>query len=110
MQVKSPSSLLYPIRVTELLARAGEDINQTQPLFRYTYQTVVVEGRDKKEVRKTFPEEYQSENDGKLLKWNIHVGQDIKGAGHEILVVEEPCAHEIQFGGMCARCGKDMTE
>lgn len=23
--------------------------------------------------------------------------------------IEEPCKHEVQFGGMCADCGKDMT-
>lgn len=25
------------------------------------------------------------------------------------MVVDEPCAHEVQFGGLCAECGKDMT-
>ena len=24
--------------------------------------------------------------------------------------IEEPCAHDLQFGGMCANCGKDMTQ
>jgi len=24
--------------------------------------------------------------------------------------IEEPCAHSVQYGGMCAECGKDMTE
>jgi hypothetical protein len=28
----------------------------------------------------------------------------------DVVEVEEPCAHEVQFGGMCAECGKDMTE
>ena len=28
----------------------------------------------------------------------------------DIVEIDEPCAHEIQFGGMCAECGKDMTE
>ena len=27
-----------------------------------------------------------------------------------LVEIEEPCRHEIQFGGMCANCGKDMTE
>jgi hypothetical protein len=26
-----------------------------------------------------------------------------------VVEIDEPCAHEIQFGGMCAECGKDMT-
>ena len=28
----------------------------------------------------------------------------------EIAEIEEPCAHDVQFGGMCVVCGKDMTE
>ena len=24
--------------------------------------------------------------------------------------IEEPCSHDVQFGGMCANCGKDMTQ
>lgn len=27
-----------------------------------------------------------------------------------LVEIDEPCRHEIQFGGMCANCGKDMTE
>lgn len=27
-----------------------------------------------------------------------------------VVEIDEPCAHEIQFGGLCAECGKDMTE
>lgn len=28
----------------------------------------------------------------------------------ELIEVEEPCTHEIQFGGLCAECGQDMTK
>lgn len=28
----------------------------------------------------------------------------------DVVEIYEPCAHEVQFGGMCAECGKDMTE
>lgn len=27
-----------------------------------------------------------------------------------LIEINEPCSHEIQFGGMCANCGKDMSE
>ena len=27
-----------------------------------------------------------------------------------LVEIEEPCTHETQFGGLCAICGKDMTE
>lgn len=28
----------------------------------------------------------------------------------DIAEIEEPCAHSVQFGGMCVTCGKDMSE
>lgn len=28
----------------------------------------------------------------------------------DVVEIDEPCAHEVQFGGLCAECGKDMTE
>ncbi len=28
----------------------------------------------------------------------------------DIVEIDEPCAHEVQYGGLCAECGKDMTE
>jgi RNA polymerase II subunit A-like phosphatase len=28
----------------------------------------------------------------------------------DIIEIEEPCTHEIQFGGLCADCGQDMTK
>ena len=28
----------------------------------------------------------------------------------DVIEIEEPCTHEVQFGGMCGDCGKDMTE
>lgn len=31
-------------------------------------------------------------------------------ASTEIIDIEEPCTHEIQFGGLCAECGQDMTK
>jgi RNA polymerase II subunit A-like phosphatase len=31
------------------------------------------------------------------------------GHSADVVEIEEPCAHEIQYGGMCAECGKDMT-
>ena len=28
----------------------------------------------------------------------------------DVVEIDEPCAHEVQYGGLCAECGKDMTE
>lgn len=36
--------------------------------------------------------------------------EDMLTGSRQLLVeIEEPCRHELQFGGMCADCGADMT-
>lgn len=31
-------------------------------------------------------------------------------ASVDVAEIEEPCAHSVQYGGICVDCGKDMTE
>ncbi|CAI4211690.1 unnamed protein product [Parascedosporium putredinis] len=47
--------------------------------------------------------------DGKLIEWRIREGATIE-KDEACIVVEESCSHEVQFRGLCAICGKDMTE
>lgn len=47
--------------------------------------------------------------DGKLQQWRIKEG-DVIPRDQALLDAEEDCSHEIQVHGLCAICGKDMTE
>lgn len=120
----------YPITVTDLLKRPDDNVERFEPLFDYFYKTTVTEGDDlgnERQVDKSFPARYESSVDGKLLRWKIQKGAVITHSkyGHchfmnipcthpglsvEIAEIDEPCDHSVQFGGMCANCGKDMTE
>lgn len=53
--------------------------------------------------------DWDSPVDGEIRQWLIKEG-DLITADCPCLVVEETCSHEIQFQGLCAICGKDMTE
>ncbi|KAI9754073.1 MAG: hypothetical protein M4579_004856 [Chaenotheca gracillima] len=112
MQLKLPSSLHYPITVTELLKQREDEVERLTPLFSYYYVTSVLESNDlgeKKEVEKTFPTRYESPVDGMIIKWNIKAGAVITASNFVVAEIEEPCSHAIQFGGMCTLCGRDMT-
>lgn len=52
---------------------------------------------------------WNSPVEGKLKEWKIKVGDTIT-ADRPCVVVEEACQHPIQISGLCAICGKDMTE
>ena len=132
MQLRLPYGLHYPITVTELLKQPNDNVERFAPLFSYFYKTTVTEGDDRGDewqVEKTFPTRFESSVEGVLKRWSIHKGTVISKPGYgspieivsaqpllippyslEFIEIEEPCAHGVQFGGMCANCGKDMTE
>ncbi|KAE8352580.1 hypothetical protein BDV28DRAFT_134850 [Aspergillus coremiiformis] len=112
MLLRLPPSLHYPITVTSLLKQPGDAVKRDEALFWYVYQTTVTEGDglgNKVEVLRKFPTKFESTVDGEVVQWKITKG-DIIDEPVEVIEIDEPCAHEVQFGGLCAECGKDMTE
>ncbi|CAL5872477.1 uncharacterized protein PFLUO_LOCUS6741 [Penicillium psychrofluorescens] len=112
MLLRLPPSLHYPITVTSLLKKPGDAVERDEALFWYVYETTVSEGDglgNRIEVERRFPTRFESTVDGEIVQWKIAKG-DIIDDPVDIVEIDEPCAHEIQFGGMCAECGKDMTE
>ncbi|KAF7596442.1 Carboxy-terminal domain (CTD) phosphatase [Aspergillus hancockii] len=112
MLLRLPPSLHYPITVTSLLKQPGDSVERDEALFWYVYQTTVTEGDglgNKVEVLRKFPTKFESTVDGEVVQWKIAKG-DIIDEPVEVVEIDEPCAHEVQFGGLCAECGKDMTE
>ena len=113
MRLDTPDSLLYPITVTKLLRQPGDDIAQNAPIFTYEYKSSVTEwDPDKREDvqnTKSFYADFESELEGSITSVNIQKGQVLHGRT-TVADIEETCKHEIQFGGLCTNCGKDMTE
>lgn len=113
MRLYTPDGLLYPITVTKLQCDVGDEVEQNAPLFTYQYKSLVTEGSEENkegvEVERPFYSTFESEVDGKIEQWRIKEGQIITRPRTEVVDIEEACKHEVQFGGMCANCGKDMT-
>ncbi|KAF2487463.1 hypothetical protein BDY17DRAFT_274272 [Neohortaea acidophila] len=112
MRLYTPDSLLYPITVTKLLRRPGDDIEQNTPLFTYHYQSVVSvwdkDQREDVEQTATLYADFESEFEGSVLSLDIQRGQVLTARTY-VGEIDEPCKHEVQYGGICANCGKDMT-
>ncbi|KAF2147221.1 uncharacterized protein K452DRAFT_3678 [Aplosporella prunicola CBS 121167] len=113
MLLKSPRNLHYPITVTKFLKKQDDKVERFAPLFSYFYLTTVTEGNEFGEefqVEKKFPADFQSETEGTLRRWKIEEGATITREGIPLVDIEEECNHEVQWGGMCANCGKNMDE
>lgn len=131
MHLKLPHALHYPITVLELLKQPGDNVEKSTPIFSYKYRTTVEEG-DRSgnitRVEKDFPARFESSVEGTLKKWHIKAGAVISHAGRvqgcrltsmphanrstrlDVAEFDEACDHSVQYGGICAICGKDMTE
>lgn len=112
MRIRLPPSLAYPITIRKIEKQTGEEIKPRDALFTYSYTTKVKQQErysdEEVEVDKTFSSHYQSSIEGTITAWLVWQDDTIT-APLDICDVEEPCKHSVQFGGMCAECGKDMT-
>ncbi|KAG9899597.1 hypothetical protein KCU94_g8978, partial [Aureobasidium melanogenum] len=113
MRIITPENLHYPITVTRLLRKPQDQVDYNAPLFAYQYKTKVLEGdeetRENKLVERMCPSTFESTAEGTLTEWHISEGRVISRPGVPLADVEEACKHEVQFGNLCADCGKDMT-
>lgn len=113
MRLSTSAGLLYPITVSKLRRQPGDDVEQGAVLFVYEYKTTITEWneneRQDEEVVRSFYADFESEYEGKVSSLDVKVGQVIDRPT-VVADIEEACRHEIQFGGICADCGKDMTE
>ncbi|KAI5806303.1 hypothetical protein EDC01DRAFT_639501 [Geopyxis carbonaria] len=112
MIIKLPTSLRYPVTITKLLRHPDENVERHAPLLTYSYETTVteypefgVEVRAKRELT----EQFDAPVVGRMVRWMVAVGNVVESSSVGICELEEPCSHEVQFSGLCAMCGQDMT-
>ena len=113
MLLQLPHELHYPIHITAVLKARDEKVGKYDALVSYKFRTFVEEDdelTDKpKRVEKWYPATWKSPVEGVLKRWMIEAGSIVTSGNVDLVEIEEPCPHDVQFGGMCAGCGMDMT-
>lgn len=113
MIIRLPSSLRFPITVTARLLKEEDDVKHLAPLLVYTYEATVIEYPEfgvEQEMIRDLSSEYHCPAEGKLVRWLVDVGSVVASHEVDIAEIEEPCTHDVQWGGLCTICGKDMTQ
>jgi len=112
-QIRLGTRLRYPITIVKLLKQPGDAVKRAEPLMQYSFKWMKTVGdsirNETWEEEQTTIVNWDSPSDGDLKQWLVREGQRID-KDSPCLVVKEACSHDIQFQGMCAICGKDMTE
>lgn len=105
--------LKFPLHILSLDVKAGSDVAKFQPVFTFSFLGTAVESQDDgsdKVVPRKYIETFESPLEGTDCQWFVRAGDVVNNHTTPLLAVSEPCAHEVQWGGLCAACGKDMTE
>ncbi|KAL9624525.1 MAG: hypothetical protein Q9160_001189 [Pyrenula sp. 1 TL-2023] len=111
MQLKIPKSLHYPLTVTQVFKKEGENVKLNDPLFEYSYEAYRREGDrygNEKDVLRKFSTRFESPFEGKLKNWRPWE-KEVISEPVVVCDIEEACTHKLQYAGMCADCGMDMT-
>ncbi|KAJ5888032.1 hypothetical protein N7495_008073 [Penicillium taxi] len=111
MLLRLPHGLHYPITVTSFIKSAGDEVSQNEAIFWYSYRSTTdeIDGLGNRvDVERKYPARFESPVDGIIEEWKVSRWDVITGPV-DLVEITEPCSHEVQFGGMCAECGKDMT-
>ncbi|KAG8859993.1 Carboxy-terminal domain (CTD) phosphatase [Serendipita sp. 411] len=104
-----PRGLPYPIKIIKLLVSRGDNIQRGTPLLHYSFKYRSTDDEGQSTEAKLYGT-WESHVEGKVELWNVDLGEEVASDYGPVLVVTEPCKHGTQIMGMCADCGKDMTE
>ncbi|KAJ4421716.1 CTD phosphatase Fcp1 [Gnomoniopsis sp. IMI 355080] len=106
-------NLRYPITISRLVAKPGDDLKKgataMEYSFKYTKEVGDITTGDTWEEEQTSISSWGAPVEGKLKEWKIKPGQLIT-RDTPCCIVEEACQHPVQISGLCAICGKDVTE
>ena len=109
-----PTSLPFPIKILKIPLKPPAEISRGTNLLSYSYvycdKPTPDEPEPDPEVRYGT---WDSPIEGVIDKWTIRSGDTVnakEARAKPVLLVNEPCKHGMQLGGLCCLCGKDMTE
>jgi RNA polymerase II subunit A-like phosphatase len=118
--LRLPPSTPFPVKVISLHASRGDAVNKHQRLLSYSYwefqdvspgpETEESKFQPKKKERVDLVGTFEVPVDGVIDEMTVEVGDEILSSDTEVARVIEPCSHSIQYGGLCALCGKSLEE
>ncbi|KAH3671620.1 hypothetical protein OGAPHI_000323 [Ogataea philodendri] len=116
-----PNNLPYPLTVVKVGVSEGEEIKPHTSIVYYKYfdfEPVPLSEEDdskndeseRKLIKVEYVGSFECPLEGTVSEINVKVGDKLKDASSKIVEIIEPCSHSIQYGGLCALCGKNIEE
>ncbi|KAK6205636.1 uncharacterized protein RJT21DRAFT_118154 [Scheffersomyces amazonensis] len=109
-----PQSVPFPVTVTSILCTVGEVVPKHKTILKYKYWDYQDDPNSKDETPPKIRVErigtFESPIEGEVQRINISVQEEIPHSGIELCSIKEPCLHTVQYGGLCALCGKAVED
>ncbi|KTW27757.1 hypothetical protein T552_02197 [Pneumocystis carinii B80] len=108
-----PPSLRFPVTVVSISVKVFQPVKKHDLLLSYRYQgtfTEYDEDGSERNVAREYVDVFQSPIEGVVDSWFVREGVVIKDQYIRILSIIEPCLHSVQYHGLCATCGRDVTQ
>lgn len=117
--IRLPLLVPYPITITQVMKAPGDAVSKYDCLVKYKYWDTERELADPKAQSTANPEAPQELSEktvqrigllelpveGTLTGYCVRVGQ-VVDVPTDAVTVKEACSHTVQYGGLCALCGK----
>jgi len=106
-QLFLPPGTPFPVTVVSIQANASDSVQRSSPLLTYSFSSQTSSPGGRPQVLFGI---WDCPVEGTIERWCVKERDVITSDEKEVLYISEPCKHGIQMGGLCALCGKDMTE
>ncbi|KAI0274968.1 hypothetical protein BC834DRAFT_23573 [Gloeopeniophorella convolvens] len=106
-QLSLPPATPFPVKVVKLQAKTANSVQRGAPLLTYSFTSQPAEPGGQPQL---LYGTWDSPVEGTIERWCIKERETITSDDKVVLQITEPCKHGIQMGGLCALCGKDMTQ
>lgn len=105
-----PLNLPFPIKIASLDIHPPSKVARGTRLLTYSFVYIP---QSPNSVPETRFGTWDSSVDGDMRAWKLKVGDVVsqkRATERPAAEILEPCLHDMQMGGLCTYCGKDMTE
>lgn len=114
MPIMLPQSVPFPVTISSILCREGDTVEKHETIFKYKYWDYQDDPNSKEEIPPKIRVErigtFESPIEGEITAINIKDSQEIAHSKVELCWIKEPCSHTVQYGGLCALCGKAVED
>ncbi|CAH6720915.1 RNA polymerase II subunit A C-terminal domain phosphatase [[Candida] jaroonii] len=114
VSITLPPSVPFPVTISSIMCKEQDDVRKHQMLFKYKYWDYQDDPHSKEEIPPKIRVEmigtHESPVEGKITQVLVKLNEEIGHKGIVLCLIEEPCAHAVQYGGLCALCGKAVED